>query len=68
MDQSVLLLKSGNDIEKSTVLDEMEVYNRVDKWNYHWKQNVDYRQYKDFNSAVFLTNAEKEMGESFHSM
>lgn len=66
VDQSVLLLKKGNDIEKSTVFDDLDKYNSVDKYNYEWSQDYDYRYYSDFQSseAVVITNANKEYGKS----
>lgn len=62
VDQSVLLLKSGNDIEQSTVFKALEEYNHVDKYNYGWYRGYEYLTFKDFRSsdAVILTNAKKE--------
>jgi CD109 antigen len=65
VDQSVLLLKKGNDIEKSTVFDELERYNKVDKHNNEWNRNFDQSNFRDFDSseAVIITNAKKQHGE-----
>lgn len=68
VDQSVLLLKKGNDIEQSTVFSELDKYGSVDKYNYEWYPNYDYsRNYEDFTNAdsVIITNAKKEFSESF---
>lgn len=67
VDQSVLLLKKGNDIEKSTVFDELDKYNEVTKHNYDWFHNYDYKTYNDFRSseAVIITNAKKQQGKKF---
>ncbi|CAG9810736.1 unnamed protein product [Chironomus riparius] len=62
VDQSVLLLKKGNDIEQETVFSELKAYGDVDKWNYEWYENYDYNQrYGDFDSsdAFIITNAKK---------
>ncbi|XP_070505052.1 CD109 antigen-like [Chironomus tepperi] len=62
VDQSVLLLKKGNDIEQETVFSELKSYGDVDKWNYEWYDNYDYNQrYGDFDSsdAFIITNAKK---------
>lgn len=60
VDQSVLLLKKGNDIEPSTVFEEIEKYNEINKYNYDYSSS-DYARYKDFetSNAIFLTNAQK---------
>jgi hypothetical protein len=60
-----LLLKKGNDIEKSTVFDELEDYNKVNKYNYEWFGGYEYETYSDFQSseAVVITNAKKEHGK-----
>lgn len=66
VDQSVLLLKKGNDIEQETVFSELRSYGEVDKWNYEWYENYDYNQrYGDFDSsdAFIITNAKKPYGE-----
>ena len=64
VDQSVLLLKKGNDIEQSTVFSELSGYNQVDKYNYEWSGRYDYSYYTDFDSsdAVVITNAIKQYG------
>lgn len=65
VDQSVLLLKKGNDIEKSIVFDELGKYNFVDKYNHDWSQSYDPRFYTAFQSseAVIITNANKQYGQ-----
>lgn len=62
VDQSVLLLKKGNDIEQSNVFDELKGYNEVNKYNHDWSSDYDYSTYRDFQSseAVVITNALKE--------
>lgn len=64
VDQSVLLLKKGNDIEPSAVLDEFKKYDEVNKHNYDWSNRYDYSRYRDFQSsdAVIITNAQKQYG------
>jgi CD109 antigen len=65
VDQSVLLLKKGNDIEASTVFEELLKYGNTDK-NYSFFHGG----YNDFKeaSAVVVTNAKKPFGElSFES-
>ena len=60
VDQSVLLLKSGNDIEKKKVFEELEEFNTK---NYHhgWYGGY-YPTYENFESAgaAVLTNAKEE--------
>lgn len=66
VDQSVLLLKKGNDIEQSTVFSELDKYGEVDKYNYEWYRNYDYsRSDGDFESsnAILITNTKKPKGE-----
>lgn len=63
VDQSVLLLKKGNDIERDVVFDELKKYGEIDKYNYEWYENYDYSsRYNDFESydAIIITNAKKE--------
>lgn len=62
VDQSVLLLKTGNDIEPSVVFAEIEKYNEVDEYNYEWRKGYDHSSYTDFykSEAVLITNAKKE--------
>lgn len=61
VDQSVLLLKKGNDIEKSSVFEELEKYNTKTRWNRRW-YGGSWSSYSDFDSsgAVVLTNAKDE--------
>jgi len=66
VDQSVLLLKSGNDIEKSTVFHELGKYNDIDKHNSEWFRDYSYKTREDFQSsqAVIITNAKKQFGKT----
>lgn len=65
VDQSVLLLKKGNDIEKQTVFDDLAKYNDADKYNWEYIENYQYVYYSDFQSshAVIITNAKKQYGK-----
>lgn len=65
VDQSVLLLKKGNDIEQSTVFNELEKFSLTDKRNYEWIRDYDYTTFDDFQSseAVLITNANKPYGK-----
>lgn len=71
VDQSVLLLKKGNDIEPSDVTNELEEYNRPTKYNYEWYNDMEavdyYRRYDDFDESdvLIMTNAKKQFGEFF---
>lgn len=67
VDQSVLLLKSGNDIEKSTVTTDMERYNEVSKYNSTWSQDYYKMIYSDFESSntFVVTNAKQEYRKFF---
>lgn len=62
VDQSVLLLKKGNDIEQSTVFEELAKYNEVSKYNYEWYRGYDYSTWRDFSDSdtVLITNAKQE--------
>ncbi|KAG5667284.1 hypothetical protein PVAND_015270 [Polypedilum vanderplanki] len=63
VDQSVLLLKSGNDIEASVVNQEIKEYNEVTKYNYEWFEGYydQQRRYNDFEEDVLIiTNAKKQ--------
>lgn len=62
VDQSVLVLKKGNDIEQATVFEDLARYDVADKYNYEWLENYEWRTFSDFQSseAVLLTNAKKE--------
>jgi len=64
VDQSVLLLKAGNNIEWSTVIDDLKQYNEVNKPHQIWNP---YLMYDDFESSeVFIiTNAKREYGTFF---
>lgn len=65
VDQSVLVLKKGNDIEVSSVFDDLKSYSKADKFNHKWVSGYESMMYKDFDaSEMFLiTNAKKEFGE-----
>jgi hypothetical protein len=64
VDQSVLLLKKGNDIEKSNVFEELDKYNEKTRFNRRWYGGY-YPTYTDFDSsgAVVVTNAMEELRE-----
>jgi CD109 antigen len=66
VDQSVLLLKKGNDIEKSTVFDELGNYHQISEYNFDWSISDDYRSYRDFDFrySVIITNAKMEYGKN----
>ncbi|XP_070508206.1 CD109 antigen-like [Chironomus tepperi] len=59
VDQSVLLLKSGNDIDQEMVNNELRSYTYLDQYNEDWNEPVTYNYYSDFaNLDIFiLTNA-----------
>lgn len=65
VDQSVLVLKKGNDIERSSVFTDLEAYNKADKINNIWISGHDSLKYKDFDASemFMITNAKKEFGE-----
>lgn len=62
VDQSVLLLRSGNDIDRNMVKDELFQYLFADKYNYDWEEPTNYNYYTDFSASdtVVLTNANEE--------
>jgi CD109 antigen len=64
VDQSVLLLKKGNDIEKSSVFDELDKYNEKTRWNRRWYGNY-HNTFTDFETsgAAIITNAKEEIRE-----
>lgn len=64
VDQSVLILKKGNDIEKSEVFDQLEGYNTRNYFNRRFWGPY-YNTYDDFDraGAVVLTNAKEEQSE-----
>jgi hypothetical protein len=66
VDQSVLLMKKGNDIEKSSVSSDFENYNGTDYHNTFYGENTYRHIYQDFNSSnvVMITNATEEHGKS----
>lgn len=59
VDQSVLLLKKGNDIEHSTVFDELSKYGETERFNYSYYHQYHDRDNPDFQAtrALFITNA-----------
>lgn len=65
VDQSVLLLKKGNDIERTDVFNELDRYNDIDHYNYIYTEDYDWRTRVDFenSNAFIITNAKKEFGE-----
>jgi CD109 antigen len=56
VDQSVMLLKKGNDIEPSMVFTELEKYGSTEKFNYSYYQQRDDVDFRDAN-AIIITNA-----------
>ncbi len=64
VDQSVLLLKKGNDLEKSEVFEQLEGYNTR---NYYRRRywGPYHNTYDDFDraGAAVLTNAKEEQSE-----
>jgi Alpha-2-macroglobulin bait region domain len=68
VDQSVLLLKKGNDIEKSAVFEQLDKYNEKTRWNRRWYSGNS-GSYSDFENsgAAIITNAKEEIRESFQS-
>lgn len=65
VDQSVLLLKSGNDIDKSAIFSEINEYSEVSEYNYGYSADYDWRTRSDFerSNAFVITNAKKEYGK-----
>ena len=63
VDQSVLLLKKGNDIEKSKVMEEMKEFNKATD---SYDSNGNYRDFKD-SDAYIITNAHAESA-TFHEL
>jgi CD109 antigen len=63
VDQSVLVLKSGNDIEQSTVFEELDKYNDVDEFNDDDDDEND--MFLDFHSSnlVVVSNTKRISGE-----
>jgi CD109 antigen len=69
VDQSVLLLKKGNDIDHSSVFSELSEYSRPTRYNYEWYEGYDYnRRHSDFDSydTILITNAKKEYGNKLN--
>lgn len=62
VDQSVLVLKKGNDLEASAVLNELEQYDTRNLYNYYF--DSDQKVFKDFEASNLftITNAKKEFG------
>jgi Alpha-2-macroglobulin bait region domain len=67
VDQSVLLLKSGNDIVQSSVDNDLAGYNAVTNYNSQWSNDIRYTNTRFTNfassSMVIITNAKKEYRE-----
>lgn len=63
VDQSVLVLKKGNDIEASAVLNELEQYDSRTLFNHYYDR--DRIVFKDFEASNLftVTNAKKEYGK-----
>lgn len=64
VDQSVLLLKKGNDLEKSAIFEELGKFNEKTRWSRKWYSNY-YGSYSDFETsgAAIITNAKEEIRE-----
>lgn len=62
VDQSVLLLKKGNDLEKSAVFEELGKFNVRTRWERRFYGSY-YGSYSDFDSsgAAIITNAKEEI-------
>jgi hypothetical protein len=63
VDKSVLLLKSGNDIDRDLVTNELTQFTIPNVFNSDWEDEFDNSKfYRDFSSssAVVLTNAKDE--------
>jgi hypothetical protein len=69
VDQSVLLLKSGNDISQSDISVEEYNFIQATKWNNQYSYDPRYTSTynRDFASAslAFLSNAKKEFSKWF---
>ena len=64
VDQSVLLLRSGNDIDINTVTNEIQSYLPVNQYNNDWSEFISYNYYRDFDVSdnFIITNANPEYG------
>lgn len=62
VDQSVLLLKSGNDIDLNMITNELNSYLPVEQYNYDWQESISYSSYKDFTvtESIIFTNSNPE--------
>ena len=65
VDQSVLLLKSGNDIEQEMITNELFGYTYLDQYNNDWEEPTTYNYYTDFSAldVFILTNANPQYGK-----
>jgi hypothetical protein len=65
VDQSVLLLKSGNDLDKSLIASEIKRYTYAEHYNSHYGDDVYYGTYQDFleSNVAVITNAKEEYRE-----
>lgn len=55
IDQSVLLLRKGNDFEKSQVFDELEEYSKHKPFSVsRWYENANTRRWEDFTVKRIL--------------
>ncbi|XP_070505072.1 CD109 antigen-like isoform X2 [Chironomus tepperi] len=65
VDQSVLLLKKGNDIEQQTVFDELRGFGEVQKYNYsYYHSNV---TISDFHEMILMTNCRVPQERRVHA-
>lgn len=61
VDQSVLLLKKGNDIEPQTVFDELKQFGVAQKHNYSYYSGG--HDIGDFREMILITNARVAQGK-----
>jgi hypothetical protein len=66
VDQSVLLLKKGNDIEQETVFDELKKFGEAQKYNYSYYHSG--HTIGDFNEMILITNARMAQGKKSNSL
>lgn len=67
VDQSVLLLKKGNDIEPSMIYEDLEKYGTTERYNYSYYHPGHDKDNQDFNSAraLIITNTKEPFGIIF---
>lgn len=69
VDQSVLLLKKGNDLEKSAIFEELDKFNQKSRSSRRYYGDF-YGSYSDFDvsGAAIITNAKEEIRKKFCSI